>query len=98
VAQRKIGLHPAQRVDLPQTLPDLVIPKSPHGAQRPVYRRLGAKTGAVGDLTCDQIGINLFDPYSRTPPPQPPSLPDQTSLGGSHGPLADPSSSVLLNR
>src|SRR5580704_2187502 len=74
------AIHPAQWVDLPQTLAHQGVGEAPHRAQRRVYCRLGAKTRAVREVARDHLSIDALDPDAWAMPVEAPSPTDSAVL------------------
>ena len=66
-------LHPAQRVDLPQSQAHQVVTKAPHGAQRSRNGRFGAEARTTRHVARDQLGIDTLDANAWATPLQPSS-------------------------
>src|ERR1700722_19109138 len=89
--------HPAQWVDLPQTLAHQVVAEAPHRAQRRIYCRFGAKTRAVRNVVGDHLSIDALDPNAWATPLEPPSPSIQSCLCVRHRLRTDPPRAILFD-
>ena len=90
------AFHPAQRVDLPQTLAHQVLTEAAHRTQRRVHGGLGAKSGAVGDVARAHLGINALDRNAWATTLEPPPPPNQTRFGVGHRLRTDAPRAILF--